>query len=377
VEVNQLIRLNPAAWTEILQSKPENRPVSVTDVGVVRLSDTRSQYLLSLEGHPEPVVFQAKRTNTTEARFYRELSPQVSFLTPRCLFSYVNEQRGWVVLDDVPDHRPAIDWGEREVERIIGNLAALHISFWGRVDQLLEYEWLDYHIKPAPAESILEDALLYRSVRPDDRRLGEVSAQTRQHTGSLLPAFQQAAISLRILHDAGGWPGIIDRKHLEAIADLLDDPLPMLIPLRRLPSTLLHRNLASHHWRMTMFGDCALLDWQRPAIGPAVCDLVQFVEQFELVGQNGLWKQRPDWPMSVETMIDTYLLRLYDGLWPMFNAREIRRAIPAARCLHVITYWLPRMVSLEKQSLSLGPHLPIRAYLRGMFRRFWHAYRTL
>ena len=371
------MRLDPVAWTEILQSEPESKPVVVQAVEAVPISSAYTRYFLTLENHSEPIPFLGKRVTPLEGQFYREISPFLAFMTPRCHFSYVNKQGGWVILDDVPSHHRPIDWTERDVERIIGNLANLHLAFWRQMPRLTGFEWLPFHLQPFSGEMAWEKSVLSPIQKGISQYGTGLSAQAEQNAGALLPAFERARKAHQILQSTGGWDGIIESAHLHAIADLLDDPLPMLYPLRRLPETLLHLNLAPHHWRITMFGDVALLDWRMPAIGPAVCDLVNFTEQFALVHtENGI-VERNNWCISVETMVDSYLLRLYDGLYPMFNGRQLRQAIPSARCLHMLTHWLPWLVSFTDKQPNFGKWRNVQPYMVGLFRRFLHAYKSL
>jgi hypothetical protein len=80
-----------------------------------------------------------------------------------------------------------------------------------------------------------------------------------------------------------------------------------------------------------------------------------------------------------------------------FNARLLRQAIPAARCLYVITSWLPCFADWfqrfpsgrhawqkinhmsDEQLIAAGYArlANLRPYLAGVFNRFLTAYRTL
>jgi hypothetical protein len=186
---------------------------------------------------------------------------------------------------------------------------------------------------------------------------------------------------------------------LTAVADLLDDPLPMLQPLRELPLTLLHGNPFSYHWRTTFLGGRCLIDWQKAAIGPGICDLVNFIEQFDLLyfgAERWPMQMRPECLLSEETMIDSYLLSLSSKLNNQFNAREMRLAIPAARCLYVIINWFPyfagwfadmpnrytwqkvnRMSDEQLKGTAFEPIAGFRPYLAAVFQRFLQAYRML
>jgi hypothetical protein len=104
---------------------------------------------------------------------------------------------------------------------------------------------------------------------------------------------------------------------------------------------------------------------------------------------------RSEWPASEETLIDSYLLELAE-LIPNFDARAVRLAIPAARCLYVIANWFPyfatwfsempnkytwqkinRLPSDQISDSLYQPMIRFRPYLSGVFERFMLAYRSL
>jgi len=91
-------------------------------------------------------------------------------------------------------------------------------------------------------------------------------------------------------------------------------------------------------------------------------------------------------PLFEQTAIDTYLLTLAGEMGRRFSARTFRAAVPAARCLHVLTTWFPffaqwkrvnRLSEAELAHYHIGPMAGIRPYLAGVFERFLHAYRRL
>lgn len=202
-----------------------------------------------------------------------------------------------------------------------------------------------------------------------------------------------------VMRSLDGWPGILSETHLTAVADLLDDPVPMLEPLKSLPLTLLHGNLHSHHWRLTLFQECYLLDWHQAVIGPSVLDLISFTEQFDLLYEDDEKTKlivRRERPLSDETIIDSYLITMSARLGEQFDARAVRRAIPAARCLHVLINWLPafanwfsqmpnkytwqkvnRLTDAQLAETPFRSIIPFRPYLAGVFQRFLQAYKTL
>ncbi|UCG23522.1 MAG: hypothetical protein JSW55_15445 [Chloroflexota bacterium] len=349
VELKDLKNRNPRAWTLLLTQNTETTDIIVAAVGEEPLPATKdvSRFLLSLAGYHEPFSLIGKRTNPVEALFYEAFAPQFPHFTPTCWFSHVGVEDGWLVLTDVQNDHPPEHWTGNDVDILIGNLASLHAAFWGKREVLAQYGLPDF-LGEAEAEAAsipgeggdeqrseqLPDqmARIERWLQGQRRHLTEHAKRT---AGPLTPLLAEASDGLYVLRQVDGWPGIVDEQHLAALADLLDDPLPMLYPLRQLPSTLLHGDPSAKRWCLTLFDDYYLLDWQKTAIGPGVYDLLTFIDQMELLADERRSR------VNEETMIDSYILAMRGELGTRFDARATRQAIPAARCLHVLGRWLP------------------------------------
>jgi hypothetical protein len=176
----------------------------------------------------------------------------------------------------------------------------------------------------------------------------------------------------------------------------------MLAPLLDLPETLLHGDPHPGHWRLTLFDERFLVDWSAAQVGPGILDLVAFLEGYPLLidqdpaGHGPRLRLREMSLLVEQTIVDTYLLTLAAELGRRVPARSIRAALPAARCLHVLTTWLPffadwtddlpdkyvwqrvnRLEDAEIESVQVAPSAAIRRYLSGVFERFLFAYRAL
>ena len=132
----------------------------------------------------------------------------------------------------------------------------------------------------------------------------------------------------------GGWPDVLDERHLNAAADLLDDPVPIFQPLRTLPATLLHGYPGIYNWRVSLFGERHLVDWRQAVAGPAVSDLIVFLETFNALGfmDDG---QSPS--ITEETLIDSYILQLSAELRPVTTSHSmpvpsVKRFPPHVAC---------------------------------------------
>lgn len=391
------------AWSMLVRHLLQAEDVVVTAVSSkpVRYPNSNgrvTRYLLALADHTDPITFIGKRASPAELRFYRHLALQMPGLAPRCHFLHEHETigHGWLVLEDVPDQLSPSKWSVTDVEIIISRMAHLHAAYWRQPQRLRR--WGFAHLWEGETftwEELREEQAVYFEEGP----AAILSEHAVQHAGRLAPVLLKAANGLAVMRALGGWPGILGETHLTIAADLLDDPVPMLEPLRHLPRTLLHGSPHPYHWRLSLFEDCYLVDWQKTVIGPSVCDLVNFLEQFDLLYLDEYRCQpqvRDCWPVSEETMVDSYMIQMKQRLGSEYHGRAVRQAIPAARCLYVLTNWftyfadwfdeMPDMYSWQKinrrpdAELMGTPYEPIarlRPFLGKVFHRFLQAYRAL
>lgn len=399
----QLQRREPNAWTALLREHMEEEDLVVTAVSAKPIpprtkdSPRTTRYLLSLAGHSDPITFIGRHLGAVEAAFYKELAPRVPQSVAHCHFLHQAESggAGWAVLDDLPGDIAPGRWSSADALAIVEKLAHLHASFANQTEALTN-AGLAVRLDSAayPWQTLTKEQSLYFEEGP----AAILSEHALEQAGQLAPLFLQAANGLVVMRDLGGWPGILGESHLAAVSDLLDDPVPLLEPLRQLSPTLLHGDPCNRHWRVSVFDDQRLTGWQTAVIGPGILDLVSFVEQFGLLddGENGGLKTRPLWPINEETIVDTYLLALSQRLGSRIDTRAMRQAIPAARCLYVLTNWFThfatwfeempnkftwqkvnRMASKEFIDTPLYGFMQLRPYLSGVFERFILAYRSL
>ncbi|MCP4418883.1 MAG: phosphotransferase [Chloroflexi bacterium] len=400
----QLQKRDPNAWTALLREQVGKDDLVVTAVSAKPITPHKkssrhaTRFLLSLAGHSDPISFTGQHIDPTEAIFYREFAPRLPDLAPRCHFLHqaTSHASGWAVLDDIPNDILPEKWAATDVSAILDKLAHMHGLFWDQFAELTSAGLTaSLERKGVSWETLIAEQKIYFDEGPG----AILSEHALTQAGQLATQFLQAANGLVVLRDLGGWPGILGETQLTAVADLLDDPVPMLEPLRQLPQTLLHGDPNNSNWRLTVFEDQHLTGWQTAVVGSAICDLVSFIEQFALLEnseQNGMMKTRPLWPINEETMIDTYMLALSHRLGARLNTRALRQAIPAARCLYVLTKWFPhfatwfeampnkftwqkinRMSDSDLADTPLHGFMQLRPYLSGVFERFLLAYRSL
>ena len=404
VDVAQLQNRDPDAWSSLLREVLVTDDVVVTAVTAEPLRTAKnapydhpvSRYHVALANHTDPITFIGKHTNRAEIQFYQRWSLDFPDLAAPCHYLHAHERGGWLILDDIPNDFPPLKWTPQHAEHLIEQLADLHTLYWQNPDVLTRMA-LPHFVEGQNTtwEDLVEAHPAYFEQGP----AAILSEHAIHHAGRLADTFLKAANGLLVMRSLDGWPGILSESHLTAVADLLDDPVPMLEPLKNLPLTLVHGNPHSHHWRLTLFDESYLLDWHQAVVGPGVLDLVSFTEQFDLIFEKGDPSRllvRQERPLSDETMIDSYLLTMSARLGTKFDSRAVRRAIPAARCLHVLTHWLPHFATwftqmpnkytwqkvnrLTDAQLTETPYramIPFRPYLAGVFHRFLQSYKTL
>lgn len=431
VDIFQLQRRDPMAWSALLSRAPETGDGIVTAVTAEplcsislipsgRLAAGPAQkvrrYLLTLAGCSDPISFIVKQTNAAEAALYQTYGRPPATAVPTCLYAHIDGDESYVIIDDVPDHFPAHSWTPRQVEEIVATMTRIHAAHWNRDGRQLG-DWATagpliphFHrlADGGPAFDEARDLSRSKLLTGGDSAFDSehLSAHGLRAAGRLAPRFAQAAAGLSVMRSLNGWPGVLGQSHLTAAADLLDDPIPMLAPLLDLPVTLLHGSPHPCHWRLTLFDECYLVDWSEVQEGPGVLDLMAFIEGYPLVHDHPLDGScsfgdrhvhlRPMTPLIEETIVDTYLLTLAAELGGRAGARAFRAALPAARCFHTLLKWFPffatwaadmpdpylwqhvnRLDDVELSRYQDAPTAGMRLYLAGVFERFLRAYRSL
>ena len=404
--VTNLRRCDLVAWTELLHHQGQEgiKVTAVTPQPVFKLSGSGqyphlTRYQLTLANQSDPITFIGKETTRTEARFYHQLAPMLPFLAPKCYFAQIEDQKGWIILDDTPNHLLPAKWTANDVESIIQDVTRLHTIYWEAENKLQDAHWLPHfngrHQKIFSWAELRHQQKIYFQEGP----AALISDHAISSAGLLAPILLEAANGLAVLRSLGGWPGVLSEAHMAAAADLLDDPVPILAPLNELPLTLLHGNLHNYHWHLTLFDERRLFDWRTVSLGPGVCDLINFTEQFDLLyadDSSGYLATRSYQFITEETLIDSYILAMSNRLGPRINTRAVRLAIPAARCLYVLTQWFPsfatwfsqmpnkytwqrvnRMSDEQLIGSVFEPMIGFRPYLTAVFHRFIQAYRAL
>ena len=172
---------------------------------------------------------------------YRRLAQHLPMLVPGLIAG--DEIDGWLILEVLTGLRPAEEWTPADYEEAILNLVNLHDRFWGLSQDLSNYPWL-----ARPLDDDYQDTMAAAR---------EISRHLKRHPHLFwlkIPANREL---LDQLTDSA-----------DAIADPLTDEM----------LTLLHGDYWPGNIARPIDGRQVVFDWQLAGIGPAILDLVWFVQ---------------------------------------------------------------------------------------------------
>lgn len=403
MNIQQLKERSVEAWTWLVRQQPKLQDETVVGVEAENLGHGRTRFLLTLQGWNEPLAVVGCDTNQAESTFYSQYAAGLDKIAPVPWFDWQDRDGGWVVTEENgPYHAPAT-WSRPDLETVTEKLAGLHAGWWG--DERLDRIELPKH--PTIQFMGETDELGQNShIVPPRKRINpktESLMSTLQSRGHAIPELMIAHVGFKMLKKLGGWPDLIEGVHLSALDHLLKAPEIMLAPLQHVPLTLLHGQPVAENWQINLMDRTHLINWRNVCIGPAVCDLAVFLEDYIF------WQTpRPDLhrtiPGSLEEMLlDTYLMNLgervsLEGDTRPGSSRHLRRyALPAAICWHTVSHWLPTFVTwfnrmpasrhtwevlddLNPESIKAwGLHdlAMYRPAIGGIFDRFLNAYKLI
>lgn len=295
----ELVTGRARAWTGLL-----GQPVSQVTrkrLGFRGASSRLRGLTVHLEnGQTLPIL--VKFTTRSEARFYRSLACQVSIDLPHLYYAEEAGPAGVCLLQVLPPGKAVADWSEQDERRVLACLARIHAAWWQSPDL------------PALGLPSLSDELNAR--------------------------LDKAARGLALLRRMGGWPGVITLDILDVMEALVAERARLLAPLAGLPPTLIHGDAWQPNWILAA-DRCVLLDWQSTLIGPAVWDLVYFLE---MSGESG-GRLLLDDDQAIQVYLDA--LQVDAGRRAQFLA-----AVPAVSVLNTLARWpvyaVDRMTSIEQ-----------------------------
>jgi len=287
----QLLSGQTQAWANLL-----GRPVRQVAASRSRYkgSPSRLKRLDVWLESGERLAVLVKFTNGCEARVYRELSAHLPLDLPRAYYTEEADTEGLCILEALPSGKPITAWDEQDERAVLNDLARMHAHFW-RSLELANTPWL----------TCLQDELNVR--------------------------FDQAARCLPILRQIGGWPGIVTPRTMDVMEALLTDRACLLATLADLPPTLIHCDTWQSNW-LLLDDRRVLLDWQSAARGPAVWDVVYFLEMSGEVGGR--------LPLEESQALNSYL----DALEAERGRDDVVRrtfldVVPAVSVINTLARW--------------------------------------
>lgn len=257
------------------------------------------------------VLKETRQTGTTragtatpgqrEAGFYRDLADQVPVRIPR-LYA-IDPMGAWLVMERLAPGKKPEAWSQTDYLLATTQLAILHDRFWNLGRDLSVYSWLE-----RPLEVDFEV-----NVRVASNAIEKLSQQPAGHLFSMEPALE--ALFKRLARHAG------------QIANAL----------RRAPDTLLHGDYWPGNIHVDDQGRLTVYDWQQVGIGPAVLDLVAFI-------QSSLWWFDP-LPVDPQAIIFEYRRSLSEKTGTIWANPEWQSLLDHARMWIFLTNWIDLLAS--------------------------------
>lgn len=197
-----------------------------------------------------------------EVGLYRSLASQLPMQTPALIAA--DPAGAWMVLEAVTVEVDPAAWTADHYRQAIRALAALHERFWNLAEDLLVYPWLarpltnDFEIYVLAAVGAMEKMMI------DDHH--------RLITGSVAV--------------------------LTSLGQMLTQVETMAAKLRAAPATLLHGDYQPANLALAEDEEPVVFDWQLSGVGPAVLDLITFV--------NAARWDRADLPLAPAELLALY-----------------------------------------------------------------------
>lgn len=236
-----------------------------------------------------------------EAGFYRDLADQVPVRIPR-LFA-LDPMGNWLVLECLEAGKQPENWSRADYLLATAQLAILHDRFWNLGRDLGIYSWLE-----RPLEADFEV-----NVKVAANAINRLASQSDAH---LFGMRRDLDPLLRRLV-----------KHADVIANAL----------RRAPDTLLHGDYWPGNIHVDAQGRLTVYDWQQVGIGPAVLDLVAFI-------QTSRWWFDP-LPVDPQAIIFEYRRNLSEKTGTIWANQEWEALLAHARMWIFLISWVDILAS--------------------------------
>lgn len=237
---------------------------------------------------------------------YRRLAPHLPLLVPGLVAG--DEEGGWIVLEVLTGLRPAPEWTVEDYHEAILNLVVMHDRFQGLSEDLATFPWLsrsldaDYSLTLTAAVDAVEALLV-------SERLPQLH-HWRYHM--LLTRLTQAADEIAA-------------------------------PLREETATLIHGDYWPGNIARPLDGRQIVFDWQMAGIGPAILDLVGFVQATRM-------KLQP--AMPVDEMIALYRSKADELMEPGWDDARFNLLWDHALMWLFMVNWLGKLATITPENYA-------------------------
>lgn len=236
-----------------------------------------------------------------EAGFYRDLADQVPVRIPR-LYA-IDPMGAWLVMDRLSPGKKPEGWGQTDYLLATTQLAILHDRFWNLGRDLRVYSWLERPL----------DVDFEVNVRVASNAIQRLSQSASSRLFSMEPDLE--ALFTRMA------------RHADLIAEAL----------KRAPDTLLHGDYWPGNIHVDDQGRLTVYDWQQVGIGPAVLDLVAFI-------QSSLWWFDP-LPVDPQAIIFEYRRSLSEKTGTIWANQEWQALLDHSRMWIFLVNWIDVLAS--------------------------------
>lgn len=252
----------------------------------------------------EPPVTARGRVLTAvgqrEYGIYRKIAPLLPVLVPG--FIAGDENEGWIVLEAVTGLRPSAEWSADDYREAILNMAAMHDRFWGQGEVLVAFPWL-----------------------------------ARPLTADFDPTVSAIREAVRVL-TMNSSPPLSDTQYLNLFIRLIRLVLAVVGPLRDEPETLVHGDYWPGNIARPLDGRQMVFDWQLAGIGPAILDLVGFVQSSQMNLQPA---------MPVDEMIRVYREAHVKSFGQDWEGEQFAPLWDHALIWLFMVHWLGRLATMK------------------------------
>lgn len=177
-----------------------------------------------------------------EASMYLTLREHIPVRMPTLIAAH--PKGNWLILKHLPPGRRPDQWKAADYLLAIDQLAVLHDRFWSLDQDLAIYPWLEY-----PLRSGLD--VYVTAAKSDAQHLAEPVS--------------------RVLAEGTDIP-VLTNQIIQKLPEVVTN-------LRALPATLLHGDYWPGNIHIHPNSGITVFDWEDAAIGPAVLDLLNFIQE--------------------------------------------------------------------------------------------------